>query len=223
MATRLSEQVWRFDLGAVNAYLVEDDDEVVLIDAGTPWDADDIRSGLSDARYDPGDLDRVLVTHYDLDHVGALAKLDLSATVVMGEPDASVLAGRRKPPWRNHKGAFQRLMSVFVSRPNLTVETIADGDGTGSFTAYHTPGHSPGHMAYVSTDRDVAFVGDLVREKDGRFEPPPWILSYDSDAIRESIRGYADRVPSTAVCCPGHGDPVTMGGHRAMVQLADQV
>jgi glyoxylase-like metal-dependent hydrolase (beta-lactamase superfamily II) len=209
MATELVDGVWHLDLGVVNAYLVEDGDELVLFDAGTPRSAGRIEDGLATAGYVPSDVDRVIVTHYDLDHVGALAKLSgLSAPVAMGEPDASHLAGEQSPPPWNHKGAFQRIAGLFLSRPELPIERVEDGDSVGTFTAYHTPGHTPGHLAYVSEERGVAVLGDLVSESDGRLQPSPWAISYDTGEVADSIRELARRAPAFAVGCPGHGDPI---------------
>jgi glyoxylase-like metal-dependent hydrolase (beta-lactamase superfamily II) len=46
-----------------------------------------------------------LLTHYDLDHVGALAALEaaLDAPVYAGAFDGWVLTGQESPPLTNHK------------------------------------------------------------------------------------------------------------------------
>lgn len=221
MPTRLAEGLWWLDLGSVNAYIVEDGDDLVLVDAGTPRATDRIRQGLDEVGYAPDDVERVLLTHYDYDHVGGLAGLtpSLGAPVVAMEPDASVVAGETKPPWSNHKGALQRVTGLLMALPDLPVERAADGDEVGSFTAYHTPGHSPGHAAYVSDSLDVAFLGDLVRSTDGGLASSPWFISYDVDAVRESIRALVDRTPAFEVACPGHGDPIRGGGSTALAAL----
>jgi len=161
--TELVPGVHHLDLGMVNAYLVEDGDDLVLCDAGTPWSAEEIRVNLAVVGVEPADVDRVLLTHYDLDHVGALATLGLDAPVYAGDDDAALLRGDATPPLSNHKGLLQWAMGPFVTRPNLPIRPVADGETLGSFTAYRTPGHTPGHTAFVSEERDVALLGDLVR------------------------------------------------------------
>ena len=219
MPTRLSESVWQLHLRAANAFVVHDD-VPTLVDAGTPFDADAIRDGLAEIGLTVSDVERVLLTHYDLDHVGALAKLDLEATVYAGAADAAMLRGDRKPPLGNHKGAFQRLSGLLASTPALPIEPIADADAVGSFTAFHTPGHTPGHTAFVSESLGVALLGDLVTEADGKLEPSGWALSYDTDAVHESIRDLAQRAPPFEVACMGHGTPITTGGKAALDDLA---
>ncbi|WP_132057923.1 MBL fold metallo-hydrolase [Halorussus amylolyticus] len=213
--------VWWFDLGHVNAYLVEDGDDVVLVDAGTPRDADAIAAGIRDAGYAVGDVTRVLLTHFDVDHVGALGKLGFDAPVYVGREDAAVLAGQDRPDWRNHKGLLQRVTLPFVVAPGVPIRPVSDGDEIGGFTAYHTPGHSPGHVVYVGDD--VAFLGDLVRERGGRLEPSPWHLSDDTTEVRRSVRAFADRAPDFEVAAMGHGTPILRNGGDRLRELADRV
>ena len=224
MATELADGVWRLELRGVSAYLV-DDDVPTLVDAGTPWDEAAIREGLADAGVDVADVGRVLLTHYDLDHVGTLAALTpkLDATVYAGAFDAALLRGDRSPPLRNHKGALQRLTGLFTTLPDLEVKSVADGERLGSFTAYHTPGHTPGHVAYVSESLGVALLGDLVSESDGALEPSEWLISYDTDRVLESVRDLSARAPPFEVACVGHGDPLARDGSEALAALAERI
>ncbi|MDY7081499.1 MAG: MBL fold metallo-hydrolase, partial [Halobacteria archaeon] len=157
MTTELRDGVWQIKLRAlpgwiINSYLVDDDGTLTLIDAGMPWNASDIRAGVEDAGYDLEHLERVLITHYDLDHFGGLLRLsDLDIEVYAGRPDAGFFTGDEKPPLLHHKGAFHRLLRVVT--PDLEVEPLEDGDDVGGFQAFHTPGHNPGHMAYVNEAR----------------------------------------------------------------------
>ena len=224
MAMELADGVWRFDLRGVNAYLV-DDDVPTLVDAGTPWDEDSLREGIADAGIEVADIGRVLLTHYDIDHVGTLAALtpELDAHVYTGPFDAEILRGDRSPPVGNHKGALQRLAGLLTTHPELGIESVENGETLGSFTAYHTPGHTPGHVAYVSEDLGVGLLGDLVSESDGALEPSEWLISYDTGAVLESIRRLSDRAPSFEVACVGHGEPLVAGGSKALAGLAERI
>jgi len=224
MVTRLAESIWQLSLRGVSGYVV-DSEETVLVDAGTPWDDEQIQSELSEAGVEVSDIDRILLTHFDMDHVGTLASLatDLDAPVHVRPPDDEFLTGERTPPWTNHKGLLQRVLGVFVDTPALTVETVEDGESVGSFTAYATPGHTPGHTAYVSPDLGVGMLGDLVRESGGRLDPSGWAISYDTTAVKESIVELADRSPAFEVAAIGHGTPLTEGGSDALAATAERV
>ncbi len=215
----VADRVYRLDLGIVNAYLV-DDGETTLIDAGTPTATADIRAALADAGYGERDLDRVLLTHFDVDHVGTLADLAFDGPIHAAEPDASHLDGSRTPPLSNRKGAFQRVASLFLTRPSGPVRRIEDGESIGGFDAHHAPGHTPGHTVYVHEALGAAFLGDLVAERGGSLTTPPWPLTRDPSENAASIRALADAGPPFAVAAMGHGEPLATGGSDALRDLA---
>ncbi|KZN22874.1 hypothetical protein A4G99_17390 [Haladaptatus sp. R4] len=217
MPEELVSGCWWFDLGGVNAYLIEEGDDVILVDAGMPWDADDLRAEITATGHDLDDVTRVLVTHYDLDHVGTLAKLPLDAPIHVGAKDVDFLLGRQRPPLSNRKGFSQWLTGLFLDAPEQA-DSITDGDEFGSFTAYDTPGHALGHVAFVSRERGVALLGDLVRESDGDLNPSPWFMSYDTGVVRESIRYLLRDGPQFDVACVGHGQPLVTGGRDTLAR-----
>lgn len=219
MVVRLADGVWWIQLRGVNAYLLEDGDDLVLCDAGMPWHRSAIQSQIEQTGHAVSDLDRILVTHYDLDHVGGLAGLDTDAPIYAGGDDVAILRGDTKPPLTNHKGLLQRGMSLFVERPSSTIRSIADGETIGSFTAYYTPGHNPGHIAYISEDLGVGLLGDLVRSSNGGLTASPWLFSYDTGKVRTSIRSLVERAPAFEVACPGHGTPLRENGSAALAAL----
>ncbi|MFB6183716.1 MAG: MBL fold metallo-hydrolase [Haloarculaceae archaeon] len=227
MAERLTEGLWVLDLGllpplASNAYLLDVGDDVTLVDAGLGWNVPSLVDELADAGYAVADLDRVLVTHYDLDHVGGLRHVAsaLRCPVYVGRDDLRLVDGEDDPPLAHHKGAFHRVARALFPLPDA-VETraVTDGESVGGFTAYHTPGHNPGHTVYVH-ESGVAFLGDLVWEDDGGLTPPFWLDSYDMDELHRSIDGLVDRVQPFEVAAMGHGDPIRAGGRQALADLA---
>ena len=220
MATELADGIHWFELTGVNAYLIADD-VLTLVDAGTPFDASAIETGIEDAGHSVDEIDRVLLTHYDFDHAGALAHLsDLDATVRAGAADAALLTGDCKPPLGNHKGLLQRVTGPFVRPPDCPVEPIADGERVGSFRAHHTPGHTPGHTAFVSEERSAGFLGDLVFEGSGALTPSPWLVSYDTAQVETSVRSLAERAPAFDVLGMGHGVPFVRDGDERLADLA---
>ena len=217
----VADQLYRLDLGMVNAYLV-DTDETTLVDAGTPNAVDDLRDELDEAGYGAEDIDRVLITHFDLDHVGTLAPLAFDCPIYAMEPDASFLDGSRTPPLSNHKGILQRLTDFWLTRPSTSIQRLNDGDSVGGFDAHHAPGHTPGHAVYLHETLGVAFLGDLVAEEDGALTTPPWILTYNTSENADSVRTLADADLSFSIAAMGHGTPITENGTEALVELARQ-
>jgi glyoxylase-like metal-dependent hydrolase (beta-lactamase superfamily II) len=200
---------------------VEAQGDVTLVDTGLFWNLNSLRGELADAGYAATDIDRVLLTHYDLDHTGGLGSIaaELAGPVYIGEADGRLLAGEDRPNAFHHKGLFHRVVRRLFPLPDTAeVRHVRDGDEIGRFTAYHTPGHNPGHTVYVH-DSGVAFLGDLVWEEEGELTPPFWLDSYDMRDVRESIRRFADSAPAFEVACMGHGTPLTTGGSDALERL----
>ncbi|MFB6072105.1 MAG: MBL fold metallo-hydrolase [Halobacterium sp.] len=223
MTVELRDGVWHLRLRGVNAYLLEDDGSLTLVDAGLPWQAGAVRRQLEVAGFSMRDVDRVLVTHCDVDHVGGLRSLlDTAGDVAVycGARDADVLTGRRKPPLDNRKGLFQRVTGLLAPDVEATVEPVEDGDEIGGFRAVHAPGHTPGHTVYVHESMATALLGDLVRESDGEFELPPKWLCYDRGEARASVDRVLERAPDFEVGCVGHGDPLRRRARDALSAVA---
>ncbi|MEF8772510.1 MBL fold metallo-hydrolase [Halodesulfurarchaeum sp.] len=218
MGGHLTERIWHLDLDYVNAYLV-DDDVLTLIDAGLPWSGSTIKSEIRAAGFEPAQVERILVTHYDFDHVGALTAVPGSPEIIVGAGDLDLVAGRTVPGLSGVKQAIQRFGAVFLTPPNRPLSTVKDGDEIGSFTAIHTPGHSPGHVAYVSEARDVAFIGDLLRSDGETLSRPPWYLNRDTVRIDHSVERLLDRLPPVEIVAPGHGEPLVQGCQQAIRAL----
>lgn len=211
----LLEVAWPEPIGA-NAYLVDDGD-VTLVDAGLPIPRRSLAGELEAAGYASEDLDRVLLTHYDVDHVGGLSRLDVDVPVYLGVDDVGLVRRSWSPPVLHHKGAFHRLARRFFTLGSRDLRPIEDGDHLGGFRAIHTPGHNPGHTVFLHDGTGVAFLGDLAWEADGRLVSPPWLDSYDTDVLAESIERVADE--SFDHACVGHGEPVSPGGDAALREL----
>lgn len=212
-------RVYRLADSPANVYLV-DDGELTLVDGGSPGNVKRIRDAIRALGFAVADVDRVLLTHYEYDHVGALASLGLSAPVYAGEPDATYLTGAEKPPLTNRKGLLQRVTGRGIDYPDLYTYPIFDGDRIGGFTAYHTPGHTAGHMAYFHEGIGVAFLGDCVREKGGTLQPTRAALCADAEENGRSVRSLDDRLPTFDVAAPGHGDPITVDASAVLRRLA---
>lgn len=227
MSATLPDGVWQIDCRTFdqpNVYLVEDDGDTTLVDAGWPGDAASVRDGVRAAGVALADVDRVLLTHYDADHVGGLARLtpDLDAPVYVHQRDAPYVAGDRLPPWTARRGleALHRLYYRRLAVPDLPIHRLGDGDDVGGFRAYHTPGHTPGHVAYVHEALSVAFLGDLAYGLGDELRASGRLTSYDADRVTESIRSLHRRAPSFAHACPGHG-PVLDDGHVRLAGLVE--
>ena len=74
-AERIVVGLYRVLRGYVNAYVLEDQAGLVLIDCGLPKRADRIATSIRETGHEPEDVRHILVTHHHLDHTGSLAAL----------------------------------------------------------------------------------------------------------------------------------------------------
>ncbi|UPM43682.1 MBL fold metallo-hydrolase [Halocatena salina] len=234
----LREDLWLLELGwsaplGSNAYLIDDGidpetgdrtgGDVTLIDTGYRYNRRSLEGELEAAGYAPDDIDRVLLTHYDLDHTWGLDSVSFDCPVYLGERDVALVEGTWDPPITHHKGLFHRAARQLFSLPDDTdLHDVSDEQRIGRFTAYHTPGHNPGHTAYIH-DADVAFLGDLLWETDGELTTPFWGDSYDMRQLRESVRNLQHRCPPFDIACIGHGEPITDRGYERLQTLAEEM
>jgi glyoxylase-like metal-dependent hydrolase (beta-lactamase superfamily II) len=149
-----------------NAFLVDGDDGLILVDTGTLKGLDGLLRAISDTGRAPSDIERIVLTHAHPDHVQAAPELRArtSARVLVHRADADWLAAGRVPA-EGRSGASGRnydRLSVAHWTPFTVDDTVEDGDRVGGLRVIHTPGHSPGHIALLHETSRTLLVGDAV-------------------------------------------------------------
>ena len=193
--------VFRLDrsLGS-NGYLVEAGERVAVIDPGLAPGFGRIVRELVEARVFERVTD-ILITHYDLDHVGVAGRLQAvtDSTVWIGRADAEVLEGTRPAGT-----AYRRLITRIPVRPFPGRVERLDGEAEvfPGVRALPTPGHTDGHLAFVRGE--VLFAGDAVLGDDRTgFRQFPTFLTTDRAAALRSEEVL--RALDARWLCPGHG------------------
>ncbi len=176
-------------LGMVKSFILVGE-RSVLVDTGTPRNADRILAGLERHGVDPNHVRLVLITHTHLDHIGSLAELrkTIAAPVAVHRLDAESL----------RRGARVE--------PDVVVEADLDLRQYGvAARAIWTPGHTRGSLSIIMESGE-AVVGDLVLPRFMAFGPPAiafWASSREDSLA--SIGKVLDRKPSTILT--SHGGP----------------
>jgi hydroxyacylglutathione hydrolase len=120
-----------------------------LVDAGLGDTADALVDALADVGVKP---QRLVVTHGDPDHAGAVSALAAEYDLETWLPDG---------------------LDIDDHDPT---HRYGDGDDVGPFTAVHTPGHTPEHHSLVAEDKDVAVLGDAAFGADARGLPEGYFV-----------------------------------------------
>lgn len=157
-----------------NAHLLLQGDRALLVDSGTPEDADDLADDVAEELADagiPGANLTVVITHGHADHAGGALRLRerLGARIVAGRGDEPQLAsGRNEKLCPTGDIAESQLedyqdLPYTPTTPDAWVEQatpLAELAGIAG-QVVPLPGHTPGSLVVVVGR--AAFVGDLLR------------------------------------------------------------
>ena len=144
-----------------NIYFYSKDGHTIMIDAGYNYDR--LAEKMQWLGINSKDIKEILVTHQDIDHVGAIEQgsdeLFRDATIYIGNIENEYLEGRkhRKVFW-----GLTTLPQVIIDNPKILIE---DGQifyiGNIKIEAFLVPGHTWGHLVYL-VDDCYLFTGDTL-------------------------------------------------------------
>ncbi len=195
-------------LGAINCFLVREDDGFTLID--TSWPGSQAQPIMLEANKLGQPIARVLLTHAHIDHVGSLDALHTAlpdVPVAISERDARLLSGDLSldpsEPQGKQPGGYP-----CKTKPTLLLH---EGDRVGSLEVIATPGHSPGHVAFLDTRDRALIAGDAFQRLGGvavsgtfvLFFPLPAFSTWHKGLCLESARKLLALQPS--LLAVGHG------------------
>ncbi len=183
--------------------------ELTIIDTGLPGQEQAVIDYLQRLNYRPDDLRYIILTHFDIDHVGSAAAL----RKITG---AKVCAGDNEIPYLNgsvQRPGIKRFLPWLTAPIYGKVEpvqvdvTFKTDQRFNELNILSTPGHTPGHICI--TFGSTAIVGDLLQ---GGIQEAPSIFIWNMELARESIQKLARANPATIL--PGHGEPCFDPGER---------
>jgi glyoxylase-like metal-dependent hydrolase (beta-lactamase superfamily II) len=238
--SEVAERVYRLGTRWINFYLVEDQGEFTLIDAGYPSYWEHLVEAIDALGTSLGAIRAVILTHHHADHVGAARRLNSStgAPVLVGAGDAWIVSGRypshanpgfyRQCSWRPSGLRFLAHSAAAGGaryRPVRSVQALADDqtlDVPGRPRVIATPGHTAGHHSVALEERGVLFSGDAMASFDyvtGKRGLGQHRLN-DDRALALASLDRLDGVDAEIVLV-GHGDPWTSGLHQALDLVRD--
>lgn len=218
--------------GVVNAYVWErPDGGLTLIDAGMPKDAAKILAFGRQLGLER--LNRIIVTHGDIDHMGGLAEVQeaTGAQVICHAVERDVIEGRR--PRDLGRSLVARLYGPLynaVSRAFLGFRPVSHVDELvldktmlpEGFQVVHVPGHTAGQIALFEPKRGILVTADALNNRNDQLGEPPAIATPLPVVARASIRKLA-ALPNVQVIVFGHGQPITINAAQRLSAFADSL
>ena len=208
-----------------NAYLVSDQEGLILIDTGMPGNAQKIIDYVNSINRKPSEITRIVLTHCHMDHVGSVQELKglTNAKVAIHREDAPFLTGEKSlPSPKGAVGVAFKAFSPFVKtkpvQPDILLE---EGDRVGGMTVVHTPGHTPGSIALYDPEKKLIFIGDTMRYQNGKLTGPPEQFTPDMSEALRSIKKIS--LMEFDVMLSGHGDPLLPNASQMVKEFCNSL
>jgi len=170
-------------MGMANAFLIESDDGLTLIDAGYPDKEAAVFRAIRELGRSPGQLKHLIFTHAHPDHIGSAAAIvrETGARTYMHPLDIPMAeSGGPFRPLTASPGLARRVMCKLFFDPGERLEPVAIDQPltageilpiAGGIEVIHTPGHSAGHVALLWRPGRMLFVGDVYMNLMGLGDP----------------------------------------------------
>lgn len=215
----IAEGVWivrgGFPAKTMNVYLIEDDGQVTVFDAGIS----EMTVGLRAAAARLGGVKRVVLGHADADHRGAAAGLGAPVYCHPEEREAAESSDSFRPYWDltklepHARAVYPRLITMWDGGALRVAGTVQEGDEVAGFNVIELPGHAPGLIGLFRERDRLALVSDCFYTVDPQsgIKGPPRVphsaFNLSTEQAAASIRKLAAMQPTAAWA--GHTEPVT--------------
>lgn len=217
--------------------LVWDEDGATLVDAGYPGIFAQLRAAVEREIRSFGRVRRVVLTHQDWDHTGAVPDI---IRALKGQ--VQILAHTAEKPYLegtipHYKLTPQRIATriqslpapmrekaaeVFANLPRFQVShALKDGEVLpvhGGVEVIHVPGHTPGNVCLYVRSRRLLIAGDQLRVVDGELVGPAAEHTPDMAAARESLKKLLRYDIESVVCY--HGGVYAANAMARVTELA---
>jgi steroid delta-isomerase-like uncharacterized protein len=225
---QIAEGVWLVQGGfprkVMNVYLIEDEGQVTVFDAGIRG----MTNGIASAAAGLGGIRRIVLGHGHPDHRGAAPGLGAPVYCHPDEVEDTQGDGGHhyfefsKLDWYA-RAAMPRFLRSWDGGPVQVEGTVSEGDDVAGFRVVAFPGHARGMIGLWRESDRLALVSDTVYTLDpqtgfkGAPRVPHRAFNHDYDQTVASLRKLAQMEPATV--WPGHADAVT-GDVRAQLERA---
>lgn len=178
--------------------LIWDENTAILVDAGLAGNLPVIKKAMEDAGVPPERLDKIIITHQDIDHISGIKDIldELHEVQVLAhEEDKPYIKGEKKLVRVNAKfmerisdlsEEEQKKALYIFENTNAPVDiTLADGEelaDCGGIVVIHTPGHTPGHICLYHKATKTLIVGDAMNISEGQLVGTNNLVLTEEDA-----------------------------------------
>lgn len=206
----------------IHPVLLQHESELVMVDCGYPGFLPLLEEAANQHGLSLQNLTGIIITHHDIDHLGALFELKQMYPQVKGytsQEDAPYVEGREKSlrlqqaeaifpslPEDRREWAlqFQELLKGIRSvKVDQTLKDSKELTFLPSMTALLTPGHMPGHLSLYLQHEKTLIAADAVVAENGVLNLAKPMFTMDMPQAVETVRKLAQLEIETIVCFHG--------------------
>lgn len=202
--------------------LLYDDNHAILVDVGMPGQLEAIQAAVEKAGVAFENIDAIILTHQDIDHVGSIQDVLKAASkpidVYAHAEDKPYIEGDKAPIKMTPERVTAMLANlpedvrkqaeaVFLNPPTAKVtKVVADGDVLpffGGIQVIFTPGHTPGHISLYHQATKTLITGDATVSQNGKIIGPNQQATPDMPLALESQKKFTSFDIAKAICYHG--------------------
>lgn len=193
----------------VNMYLVEHDQDLILIDTGINKKARKVFKYIRE-ELESKKISNILLTHHHMDHTRGLHSLhdEFHSRIFVSKEDSDVVTGVRKSPLPNNifmKPLLYMVRGLYRVKPVTQIEIASDNETISEFSVHHLPGHTLGSLGFLKSN--AFFSGDAaVTTKKGEVKLGPKVVTESLSQSYASLQKLAKL--KFDILLPGHGNPI---------------
>ena len=210
---RVIKSVHVIPMGMANAFLIEGDDGLTLIDAGYPNKEVAVFDAIRGLGHSPDQLKHLIFTHGHPDHIGSAAAIvrETGARTYMHQLDIPLAeSGGPFRPLKAAPGLLRRVLCKLFYPPDWRVDPVSIDQPlvpgemlsiTGGFDVIHTPGHCAGQVALLWRPGRMLFAGDVCLNIMGLGDPIGFESLEEGRASQRKVAGLSgatNRLPDLA-------------------------
>jgi glyoxylase-like metal-dependent hydrolase (beta-lactamase superfamily II) len=202
-------------MGMANAFLIEDDDGLTLVDAGFPGKEAAVFGAIRELGRSPGQLKHLIFTHGHPDHIGSAAAIvrETGARTYMHPLDIAIAeSGGPFRPMKPAPGLLGTVLCRLFFHPDELLEPVAIDHAltagetlaiAGGIEVIHTPGHCAGQVALLWHRGRMLFAGDVGTNVMGLGDPVGFENLEEGRASQRKVAGLSFDAAGF-----GHGAPI---------------
>jgi len=212
---RVIKGVHVIPMGMANAFLIDGDDGLTLIDAGYPNKEAAVLGAIRALGRSPRQLKHLIFTHGHPDHIGSGAAIvrETGARTYMHPLDTPMAeTGGPFRPMTPAPGLLRRILCNLLYHPEERMEPVAINEPltagkilsiAGGFDVIHTPGHCAGQVALPWLPGRVLFAGDVCMNIMGLSDPVGFENLAEGRASQRKLASLSFDAAGF-----GHGEPI---------------